>query len=333
MYREVSEIPEVVQRQVEASLPAYVDCGRRLAALAPPAILTCARGTSDQAASYFKYLIEMRCGVPVASMGPSVASIYGRPIRANGLASLTISQSGASPDIVKLQEVLRNGGAYAVALVNAVGSPVGSGADEVLPIRAGPERAVAATKSLVASLTAAAAIVAGFSGDDAMIDGLRRLPQALQKALSGSGAQLTGPVGRMCSIYTISRGVGLAAAGEAALKFKETCRIHAESYSAAEVLHGPVTLSDANFGAVAFIPEDDGAGSVREVVEAMRTHGAVVFTVGQTKDCLALEAAPHPFLTPILQITAFYLLLERFAVSIGQDPDNPPRLTKVTETH
>lgn len=332
MAREIAEIPEAVARQLAGPLHDYLECGRGLAALAPPALITCARGTSDQAATYFKYLMETRAGLPVASIGPSVASVYASRFQAKGFAAITISQSGGSPDLTQLQDMLRAGGARTVALLNTPDSPVGRGADQVLPLLAGPERAVAATKSLVTSLVALAAMVAGFTQDKALAGALERLPEALNASLRAVPDAFPLSIVRAGSLFVLSRGPGMAAAGEAALKLKETCRIHAEAYSAAEVLHGPVVLSKKGFSAIAFIPEDEGAASVRTALTRVAADGGATLSFGSQDADIVLPEAAHPALAPILQITAFYALVERLAVAMGEDPDNPPGLKKVTET-
>lgn len=332
MAREIAEIPVVVSRQIELALEKYVACGQQLAKLNPPALLTCARGTSDQAATYFKYLMETQAGVPVASLGPSVVSVYDAPLKTEGMACLAISQSGGSPDLVQLQARLKDRGAYSVALLNTPDSPLGSGADLVLPLEAGTERAVAATKSFVASLFAGAAIVSGFLGDDDLRSALCDLPEVLEKALKATIGTFPLSLVHVNSLFVLSRGPGMAVAGEAALKLKETCQIHAEAYSAAEVLHGPVALSDQHFGAIAFVPEDAGEESVRGALDQMKEKGAVTVQIGWDSDSIALPKAPHPLLTPLVQITAFYSLVEKLAVAMERNPDSPPGLRKVTET-
>jgi len=165
MAREISEIPAITERQITEAFPAYRAEGRRLKELDPDFFMTCARGTSDQAALYFKYLIELRAGIPVASIGPSLGSIYKARLRMTGAACLSISQSGGSPDLSALQKQAKEGGARTLAILNVEDSSLGLGADRVLPLLAGPEIAVAATKSYVASLVAVAALVAEFADD------------------------------------------------------------------------------------------------------------------------------------------------------------------------
>ncbi|MCY4376049.1 MAG: SIS domain-containing protein [Spirochaetaceae bacterium] len=184
MAREIAEIPAVAARQVSLGLTEYRALGVRLRKRAPAVIVTCARGSSDNAAVYLKYLVETRVGIPVAAIGPSVASVYDARLSLDRAVCVTISQSGGSPDLVSLQDHARAGGAATLALLNTRDSPVGSSADEVVPVMAGPETAVAATKSLVASLVAIAGIVAGWTDDGALARGLEALPESLAASLA-----------------------------------------------------------------------------------------------------------------------------------------------------
>ena len=335
MAREIAEVPEVVSRQLTHGLASYLEEGRRLAAMNPRLVVTCARGTSDHAASYLKYLVETRIGIPVASVGPSVASIYKAPLRLPDAACVTISQSGGSPDLLALQETARKGGARTVALLNVTDSPVGGAADCVLPLLAGPEKAIAATKSFVASLFAISAIVAAWTGDKELEQALNALPDALAAALNADWSKAAMPLAKASSLFTLSRGPGLSIAFEAALKFKETCRLHAEAFSAAEVRHGPIAISGNRFAALVFMPQDESRSSVVESVAAMRATGARIYTADCIVDgefTLLCTAAPHLALRPLVQVVSFYIFVETLARELGEDPDAPGYLRKVTET-
>lgn len=331
MLREVREIPSIVERLVGPEAALYREEGERLRREPPRFVVSCARGSSDQAVTYFKYLLEPRVGIPVASIGPSIASVYGAKLRLDDSILLTVSQSGGSPDLVSLQEKARDGGARAIALLNVADSPVGRAADTVLPMSAGPEQAVAATKSFVASLVAMASVVAAWSGDAALSAGLERLPESLDQALRCDWSAAQTPVAAAHSLYTISRGPGLAIAGEAALKFKETCRLHAEAYSAAEVRHGPIALARDRFAALVFANGDESDGSILDAASRLTSAGAKVFLAGAGGD-LPTAASPHPALSPICNVTSFYRFVEQLSGALGENPDAPALLRKVTET-
>ena len=337
--REIAEIPAVAARQIADGLDGYREVGERLRRLAPRFIVTCARGSSDHATTYLKYVVETRIGIPVASMGPSVASVYAGPLVLDGAACITVSQSGRSPDLACFQSRARAGGAETFAITNAPDSRVATGARVLVPMLAGPETAVAASKSFVAALVAVAGIVAGWTEDKALLGGLAATPDALREALACSWADALPVLGAAASLYVIGRGPGLAAAREAALKLKETCRLHAEAHSAAEVRHGPIALARGHprdrFAALVFHARDRSRKSLETACELLRASGAPVFTADfdvRTRARLPVVAAGHPLLDPLTQITSFYRFVERLSVALGEDPDRPAHLEKVTET-
>jgi glutamine---fructose-6-phosphate transaminase (isomerizing) len=334
MYREILEIPEVVARQLDDAMPLYRAEAQRLKKEAPEVVLTCARGSSDHAATYFKYLVETVVGRPVASIGPSVASVYGHQMKLGRSVCFTISQSGGSPDLVAFQRHAQAAGARTVALLNVVDSPVAASAMEVLPMFAGPETAVAATKSHVASLVALALIVANWAGDLALIDALKELPDNLHSALGVDWSSALLPTAAASSLFTLARGPALGIANEAALKFKETCRLHAEAFSAAEVQHGPIAIASNRFVTLAFQSRDASGESVKSATDKLAAAGARVFVAGGESGSNLLPTAftKHPLIDPIAQIVTFYRFVEALSVGLGEDPDRPALLSKVTET-
>ena len=332
---DIAEIPRAADRQISTNLNTYISAGRELADLGPRLFVTCARGTSDHAASFFKYIVESRLGIPVASIGPSIASVYQAKLRLENAVCLTISQSGASPDLVALQTHARRGGALSFALLNTVDSPVGRGAQCVLPVDAGPELAVAATKSFVNSMIAVCGLFAGLARDSDLATRLQDLPPALEAALACDWSCAADRLSGCSSIFAISRGPSLSAALEAALKLKEVCRLHAEACSATEFQHGPVSLAGSDMAALAFLPDDEGRASVSETARSLRRAGARVYLVGGSmEDGCKLPAArsPHPLLAPICQIASFYRFTEQLGRHLGVDCDRPPHLSKVTRT-
>ncbi len=334
MAREIAEIPEFARRQVRDALGQYVEEGRRLRSREPRVILTCARGSSDHAATYFKYLTETRIGIPVASVGPSVASIYGAPLVSRDSVCVAVSQSGASPDIVALQALARDGGARCVAVVNAQGSPMAQGAHVILPVLAGQELAVAATKSFVASLIALCGLHAGMKGDRDLLEAMKNLPDVLAGALRPDWSAASDAVAEASSVFVLGRGTGLAIALEAALKFKETCRLHAEAYSSAEARHGPLALAGRGLTVLAFVPGDRAARTVLQSAAEFEACGSRVFLAGgdETRSSLPVAQPAHPALLPISQIVSFYRFVESLASSLGENPSQPPHLAKVTRT-
>jgi glutamine---fructose-6-phosphate transaminase (isomerizing) len=330
MAAEIAEAPGALTRFFDAESANLRKIGARLRELSPAYAVTCARGSSDNTAGYFKYLSEILAGVPVASVGPSVASIYKAPLRFKGAVVVSVSQSGKSPDIVALQARAREAGAFAVAIVNDASSPLATEADAVLPLHAGPEKSVAATKTCLSSAAVLAALLAEWHQDKALQEGVRALPQAFEAALSADWSAALPVFEKAQSAYVIGRGPAFPIAQEAALKLKETAVLHAEAYSGAEVMHGPLQLVEAGFPVLAFRPPDAAFAAMGEAIERMRGAGATVFVAGG--DGLPFKSSSHPLLDPLAMLVSFYGLAEKVARGRGHDPDRPSRLRKVTET-
>jgi glucosamine--fructose-6-phosphate aminotransferase (isomerizing) len=335
MARETRQTPDIVARLLSQARPKIVDIGRRLRATNPPVIVTCARGSSDHAAGYFKYCTEILAGVPVASIGPSVASLYRAPLRLRDGVLLAISQSGMSPDIVALTEAAKSGGACTIAIVNDEASDLAEMSDICLPIGAGVEKSVAATKTFIASAVAAIAVLAEWRGDKKLQTAVDDLPQILENALSVDWTAAVPQLADAGSLYVLGRGPAYPIAGEAALKFKETAGLHAEAHSGAEVMHGPLSLVRDRFPVLAFSPDDAARPAMSAATDRMRQAGADVFCVedgASGADSLHYVKSGHALTDPISIITSFYLLVEAVARARGHDPDNPHNLEKVTET-
>ena len=335
MFREAAEAPSAVARQLAIDRARVEALGKRVRDFAPRAVVTCARGSSDHAATYAKYLFETRLGVLTASAAPSVASVYGSRQDLSDCLFVAISQSGRSPDLLATARAAREAGALVVALVNVEESPLADLADETLPLRAGPETAVAATKSYIASLAGVARLVAEWSEDEELRAALAALPALLANAweLDWSGARKM--LVDANHLFVIARGVGLGVAQEAALKLKETCGLHAEAYSGAEVRHGPQALLGSAFPALVFAQDDATRPGLEALAGDLVARGVEVACAGsRVAGSLELPTRPaHPLLAPIALVQSFYRLANAVAVARGRDPDDPPHLDKVTETH
>lgn len=333
MYREAAEAPACVENQLRnntATLEALVE---RLRARPPAAMVTIGRGSSDHAATYARYLVETRLGILASSLSPSIFSVFKAPLSLQSVLCLAISQSGRSPDLLAAARGARDSGAIVVALVNNPDSPLAEIASIVLPQGAGIEKSAAATKSFITSLSAIAQLVALWSGDAAMQAALPELPSALGQAWQEDWSPCRDMLHTADHLYTVGRGLHLGIAQEAAHKLKETCMIHAEAYSSAEVLHGPNELAGKDFPVLLFRSEDATDASVREAAQRLSAQGApVMMAGGGDPGMLPVPRAPHPALAPILQIQAFYRMANALACQRGYNPDEPRHVQKVTHT-
>jgi glutamine---fructose-6-phosphate transaminase (isomerizing) len=335
MRREIVEIPDAVERLLSAGRGDIARAAEALRDRDPAFAVTVARGSSDHICSYLKYVSELALGLPVASIGPSVASIWGAQMKLAGSACLSVSQSGQSPDIVAMNRAARRDGALTLAITNDPNSPLATSSEHVLDIHAGTERSVAATKTFVTSAVAALLLVAEWKGDADLLAAICALPEALERAAKVSLPEVQAAITPSQSVYTLGRGPSWAISNEAALKFKETCQIHAESYSSAEVLHGPVSIVGVGFPVLCFAAADAAEDSVLQIADQIVAKGAQVFvTSDRASRATRIEhvRTGHPLADPIALITSFYSMVEQLANKRGFDPDQPRHLKKVTET-
>ncbi|MGH8113955.1 MAG: SIS domain-containing protein [Rhodanobacteraceae bacterium] len=335
LYGEAAAAADTVARQLETNDAVVSKLAGMLRDHPPPFTVTCARGSSDHAATYAKYVIETQIGCVTASASPSVGSIYEVPLRLRGALYIVISQSGASPDILRSTEAARTAGAHVVAMVNAENSPLAGIADTVIPLHAGVERSVAATKSFIGSLTAVLHLAAHWRREASLLQALHELPKQLRRAFALDWSPLVDGLVDMQDLFVLGRGYGLAAAQEAALKLKETCALHAEAFSSAEVRHGPMELVGPRLPVLLFAQEDDALAGVLAVAEDFRKRGADVWTAApgaSGHNVLPIVPTRQPMCAPILAIQSFYRAVNTLALRRGRDPDHPPHLAKVTET-
>ncbi|MBX3597625.1 MAG: SIS domain-containing protein [Rhizobiaceae bacterium] len=335
MRREVLEIPQAVARLLDRSAFEMERAGAGLRELNPNVLVSVARGSSDHAASYLQYAVELTAGVPVASLGPSIGSIYGAKLKLNKAACLAISQSGKSPDIVAMANTAREGGALTVALTNTPDSPLALASQHAVDIAAGPELSVAATKTFVNSAVAGLAILAHWTRNEDLLAALHALPRHLEDAVACDWSAFAEAVGADNSIFVLGRGPSLAIANEVALKFKETCSIHAEAYSAAEVMHGPLALVGPGFPVLVLASRDKAEGSVVQTADGLAGRQAAVFATSsevQAAHRLPFATTGHWLTDPLALVTSFYSFVESLARQRGLNPDQPRNLRKVTET-
>jgi glutamine---fructose-6-phosphate transaminase (isomerizing) len=322
---ETAEAPEAVARMLSENAQALADIGRLYRSHKPSHIITCARGSSDHAASYFKYLMEIVLEVPCCSVGASVVSIYGARLKLRDTILVTISQSGRSPDILAFQAEARRAGVPTIALTNDPLAPLAKDADICLPLYAGPEISVAATKTFIASAALAAAIISECDDTQRLGDAIRRLPEDLTRANDLHWTSVEDSIVVARSLFVLGRGPSLPIAQEAALKLKETSGLHAEAFSAAEVMHGPMELVQEAFPILLFAPNDAALPTTAGTVGRLKGAGAIILHPD-------FRETLHSALDPISMIQSFYGSAERIARRRGRNPDAPRMLKKVTET-
>lgn len=335
LFAEAASAPLAVRRLVDSSATRLRKLAVEVAAFDPALVVTCGRGSSDHAATYGKYLFETRLGLATSSAAPSVSSVHGRKMNLGRALYIAISQSGASPDIVNHAAMARDQGAMVVALVNDPESELARISSHVIPLGAGPETSVAASKSYLVSL-GALALLAGFLGNDTrLLEAFRAVPEAMAEAWQCDWSVLLDALTPARNMFVVGRGVGYALALEAALKLKETARLHAEAYSSAEVRHGPIAMVGDEFPLLVFAQDDAARESVLRLAADASRLGAQVFVAGaHHAQAIALPCPPppHALLAPLVQAQSFYRFANYLALARGHDPDVPPHLSKVTRT-
>ncbi|MDR2697665.1 MAG: SIS domain-containing protein [Holophagales bacterium] len=335
MYQESSSAPSVIADQLSQDEECYRELGAYARADNPAFVTTIARGSSCYACYYGAYMITARLGVPVIPLSPSIVTLYQAPLKMQNSLALGVSQSGRSPDIVAVLEACSKAGAKTAAFVNVEDSPMAKLADIFCPLRSGPEFSVAATKTFIAGMTALARFVGHWGQDQALLDGLKSLPDVLEKAQKVNLNPIVELFHDKDCALVLGRGSSWSIALEAALKLKETCSLQAEAFSSAEVKHGPRALVGPGYPVLIFAPRGQAQKDIIATAKEMREFGASVLliTTAEAEGAdLILPEAPDPWLDPLVMIQTFHLAVEQLARSRGMNPDHPPHLDKVTLT-
>lgn len=335
MHTEALQAPAAVALQLASNTDTLAALAQDLRSQPPTSVLTLARGSSDHAAHYLAYLAMARLGRLVTSLPMSLVTLHKSRLNCDGLLALAFSQSGQSPDLVVPTQTFRERGARTLAVVNDANSPLALASAWVLPLHAGPERSVAATKSYIAQLVAGARLVAHWQDDKPLLAALHSLPDALTQATRCDWSAALPVLAQAERLVVVSRGLGLAVAMEAALKFKETCGIQAEAFSGAEFRHGPMALVHEGYPMLILAPRGPAQAGLLELATDMRQRGAHVLLaapLGTAGADLPLAPAAHEDLDPITAVQSFYPMVEALARWRGRDPDVPPHLSKVTRT-
>ncbi len=326
MKREALEAGSRIGQQLDKNSLLVTEIASAINNYQPNKVMFVGRGSSDHAGTFGKYLIEIETGLPTFSAAPSVATVYNASLQLDKTLVIVISQSGRSPDILKQTQQAKADGALCIALVNDETSPLVDLVDWVYPLSVGEERSVAATKSYLATLAALLQLVAVWSQSHSLIKAVEAIPELLEAAAKAPPQLQTEDLDRLINLVVIGRGLGFAIGNEIALKLKEVCGLHAESFSSAEFLHGPVTLVDEDFTLLNIQVRDETQAAHHSQIEELKSRGAKLVNLHQ------VDFSAHPRIAPLAILQRFYLDIEAIAVARGLNPDLPKGLKKVTET-
>lgn len=343
MEQEALQAPHVLATQFKKNQTLLEELSKRLQQAKPRVAVTIARGSSDHAATFAKYLLETRAGIITSSAAPSVFTLYRKQLLVKDCLVIGISQSGASPDVAEMLASARQNGAVTVAIVNQTQSPLAEAAEYVVPLWAGEEKAVAATKTYLATLGALIQLTVALTQDSELLAALSRFPNELELATKMDWSAAIAELQHRHNTFVIGRGYGFPIAQEAALKLKETAKIHAEAFSGAEVLHGPFALIEKNFPILMLAQQDETLSGMLEIASRMKNLGVDVMLALPQKIntinlsdyssiALPLPPALHPILDPLFVIQAFYMMVAQLSVARGFNPDAPDNLLKITKT-
>lgn len=338
MEMEIREQPESMQRLLETQLGAIREIAEQVQAAQPRFVLLAARGTSDHAALYFKYLIEIGSGIPVGLASPSTITAYDVRPDYRDVLWVSVSQSGGSPDLVDSTAVARECGALTLAVTNAPQSPLAQASELSIDVAAGPERAVAATKSYTSQLLSLFLLADAWQGGDG--SAAMRIPIAAATVLALGDASSIAPRFRFVEKMVITgRGYAYPTAREGALKLMETSYLSAHAFSSADLMHGPLAMIDADRPVIAIAPEGKGGEAIQPVLDRLLERGAdltIIGDPGRAGGASAVIPLPDGLderVSPIVQILPLQQLAYHMAVQHGYDPDAPRGLRKITETH
>lgn len=331
MAREIAEIPAKSEHLL-ARAELFAKIASQIEKTRPRIVVLCGRGSSGHVGVYLRYLFETRLGWLTSAAAPSVMTAYRRPPDFHGALFIAISQSGQSPDLIAPIEIARKAGALTLAIINDENSPAAEAAELVVPIGAGLERAIAATKTVVLSMVAGARLVAALARDDLLQAGLDDLPSRFSNALSCDWSAWADRAASAPAAFVIGRGYSLGCAREIALKVTEILRVPALGYSAAELRHGPRAAITPSTPVLVLRQNDEAAGSVDDLARDLREGGEDVFCAGGPLGVLPWIGDRHPACDPVVMLLPTYFAIEHAARGRGLDPDSPRYLSKVTRT-
>jgi len=339
--QEIAQQPDCLERLITSAADLTQGVAAEILRRGVTYIMIAARGSSDNAARYAQYLFGACNRVPVALATPSLYTLYDSPPRLDGALVIGISQSGRSPDIVSVLEAARAQSRPTLAVTNDSFSPLAQAADWVLPLATGEERAVAATKTYTASLGALALLSVALAGDDERRAELARMPAQMRQTLAEVRGMAT-----IADRYrdtqeggVVGRGYNYGTAFEIALKVKELSRVVMEPHSAADFLHGPISILEPGFPLVLVAPGGRTLPDLVALAGEAHRRGAELIVISDDENILRVAQTPLPlppnvpeWLSPLVTVLPGQLLATHLARARGLDPDNPIGLSKVTQT-
>lgn len=340
MEKEILETPVALKRFISKEWPALLKAAEAVQKLRPLFVVMVARGASDNAATYARYLIERHWGVPVSSSAPSIHTLYGAGVAYRQGLVIGISQSGEGPDVCEMIKDARNQGALTIGITNNPKSRLAKESEHTLALEAGTELSVAATKTFTTQLMALYSLILTVSKGKAAQQELSLLPGLAQKGLGLSEAlwKASSQFRYLSACAVVGRGFHYGVAQELALKFKECCQVMAHSYSTADFHHGPKTLAGKNFPVFLLAPAGPTLKGSLELIDELNAQEATVIAFSPVKQVLAkatiaLPTAPGNEETSPIGMAP---LLHTFALAVakikGLNPDTPPFLKKITHT-
>jgi len=341
LQREIREQPEALGRFLQEEAAHVQAIAQALAQMPITHVVIAARGTSDNAATYGRYLLESFVGWPVSLAAPSLYTLYKRPPRLKDALVIGISQSGQAADVLEVLTEGRRQGAVTLAVTNTAGSPLAQAADHSILLHAGPEQSVAATKTYTAELYALAWLVASLSGVAAHFAALQALPDQVQQVLSLEETVRTRAERYRYAerLIVVGRGYNYATAFEIALKLKELTYMVVEPYSSADFRHGPIALVEPGFPVLLVAPTGVPLDDLRDLAGELRERQAELLVISDCQDLLAMAQLPLPlpaqvpeWVSPIVCTVPGQLLTAYIVLARGWSPDHPRALHKVTVT-
>ncbi len=341
MWDEIKEEPKVIETCFSRNRSLAVEIVEDIRQRNIDRIMIAARGTSDHAAVYAKYIMEIMLGIPVALAAPSIFTVYHRNLQLCNTLVIGISQSGKAADVLEVIKSANSAGALTVSITNYPDSPLALETKYHLDCSAGIEKSVAATKTFLAQITLLATLTAVWAGDEKILNEIEYLPQKVEIIIQNAG-YIIEKVQRyryMEECFVLARGVNYAIALESALKIQETCYVRAKAYATSDFYHGPYAMIEQGMPVVVFAPNGPSLEDVKEMIIKLKGSGAELLIISDNEelsafgDCFfAIPSVNNDIISPFYNVVIAQIFACRLALAKGLNPDSPRSLNKVTIT-